>query len=202
MRITILSLAFLFCLSASAQDEVPQDRLQLHFSIGQYPASLVVPSFSTLHPGLNTGVTWRWNKSPRHQIFQSGNLGFFYHRDLQKAIQLFTEVGYNLKFENGFALTPLALGGGYVMSIADVESVIWDATIQQYEVENFSVRHNWMISLGASVSMETQLMLLKNRNTTFFVDYRLQVQGIFVEKTVPVIAYSPVRIGLSIPLSR
>jgi hypothetical protein len=200
MRITILSLALLFCFNVSAQDEALKDRLQLHLSLGQYPASLAVPTFSAIHPGVNTGVTLRWNKSPRHQFIQSGNLAFFYHRDLQKAIQLFTEVGYNLKFENGFAITPLALGGGYVMSIADIKSVKWDAASQQYEVEKISVRHNWMISLGASLSKETRVMLLKDRKTTFFIDYRLQVQGVFVEETVPVIAYSPLRVGISIPL--
>lgn len=202
MRITILFLTLFITIGATAQDEVPPDKLRFHLSLGHYPASLAVPSFSTIHPGANIGATLRWNNNPRHQFFQSANLGYFYHRDLQKATQLFTEVGYNLKFGNGFAITPLALGGGYVMSVSDIESLKWNAATQQYEIEKFPIRHNWMISIGASLSKETNLILLHNRKTTFFVDYRLQVQGVFVKETVPVIAYSPLCIGLSFPVQK
>jgi hypothetical protein len=200
MRIIFLYLALLLGKVAFAQEETSTDKWRIHASVGHYPASLIVPSFSTIHPGINAGVTYQWNNHTRHQIFQSGNLGFFYHRDLQKAIQVFTELGYNLKFDKGFAITPLALGGGYIMSVSDIESVKWNETSQQYEQLKFPIQHNWMITLGASVSMETNLFIFKDRKTTFFADYRLLVQGVFVRETVPVIAYSPVRIGISIPL--
>jgi hypothetical protein len=200
MRITTLFLALCFCLSAAAQEETLPDKLQFHISLGHYPASLAVPTFTTFHPGVNTGATLHWNKNPRHQLLQSANLGYFYHRDLQHAVQLFTEVGYNLKFENGFAIAPLMLGGGYVLSISDLTTLDWNATTQEYEVNKNAVRNNWMISLGTSLSWETNLILLYNRKTTFFVDYRLQVQGVFVKETVPVIAYSPIRVGISFPM--
>lgn len=200
MQIKILILTLFIAINVSAQEGTPPDKVRFHVSLGHYPASLAVPTFSTIHPGINTGGTLRWNNSPRHQFFQSGNLGYFYHRDLQHAVQLFTEVGYNLKFENGFAITPLALGGGYVMSIADVTSLDWNATTQQYEVNKNAVRHNWMISVGASMSWETDLILIYNRKTTFFIDYRLQVQGVFIKENIPILPYSPVRIGLSFPM--
>ena len=183
--------------SAFAQDSAASEKLHFHLSLGHYPASLIVPSFSTIHPGVNAGVTIKWNNSQRHQFIQSGNLGFFYHRDLQKAVQLFTEVGYKLKMDNGLAITPLAIGGGYVMSVSDINSLNWNSVTSQYEVDKFPVRHNWMISLGPSVSFETPWTLIKNRKTTFFVDYRLQIQGVFVQETVPMIAYAPVRVGFS-----
>lgn len=198
MRIAI----FLFLLTVScnltAQEETPPDRLQYHISVGQYPASLT-PSFSVLHPGVNTGVTLRWNDHVRHQLLQSANIGYFYHKDLQKSIQVFTEASYNMKFGTGFAFTPLAIGGGYAMSISDLTTVEFNTTTQQYEVKENAIRHNWLISLGASASWETNFILVHNRKTTFFVDYRLQVQGIFVKSTVPVIAYSPIRVGMSFP---
>lgn len=200
MRITFLFLALFFSTGIFAQESTPWDKLQIHLSIGQYPASLAVPTFSAIHPGVNAGVKTRWNKNQKHQFIQSANLGFFYHRDLQKAFQLYTEIGYNLKFENGLAVTPLALGGGYVLSVADMESLIWDDATQQYEIEKFPVHHNWMISLGTSLSFETNLILFKNSKTTFFLDYRLQIQGVFVHETVPVIAYAPLRFGIAVPL--
>ena len=196
MRLILLLLLFL-SVNLLAQ-ETPPDRLQYHISLGQYPASLGVPSFSALHPGVNTGVTLRYTNHVRHQINQSANLGYFYHRDLQQAIQLYTEGNYPMKFGNGFAITPFSIGGGYVMSIPNMTSVQWNNSTQQYE-ETSPVRHNWLISIGASASLETNFIIIHNRKTTFFVDYRLQVQGIFIQETVPVIAYTPIRVGVSFP---
>jgi len=34
-----------------------------------------------------------------------------------------------------------------------------------------------------------------------FIDYRLQVQGIFIQNTVPVVAYTPLKVGIAIPLN-
>lgn len=200
MRITIRTTILLLFLAVNltAQDETPPDRLQYHISLGQYPASLGVPSFSALHPGANAGVTIRYTDHIRHQLNQSANLGYFYHKNLQQAIQLFTEVNYTMKFGNGFAITPLSVGGGYVLAIPDMATLEWNAATQQYE-EVVRPRSNWLISLGASASWETNFILIKNRKTTFFVDYRLQVQGVFVQETIPVIAYTPVRVGLSFP---
>lgn len=199
MRATIFLFLVLTTFSVSAQETTPPDRLQYHISVGHYPASIGVPSLSTIHPGVNTGVTMRWNNHVRHQILQSGNVAYFYHKNLQKSAQLFTELSYNMKFGTGFAITPLAIGGGYAMSISDLTSLEWNTTTQEYEEKKSEIRHNWLISLGASMSWETNFILVNNRKTTFFVDYRLQVQGIFVKETIPVIGYTPIRVGMSFP---
>ena len=197
MRLMFLLLMFL-SVNLLAQEETPPDRLQYHISIGQYTASLGVPSFSALHPGANTGVTLRYTDHVRHQINQTANVGYFYHKDLQKAVQVFTEVNYTIKFGNGLAITPFSIGGGYVLSMPDMTTLEWNTSTQQYE-ETTNVRHNWLISAGASASIETNFILIHNRKTTFFVDYRLQVQGVFVQENVPVIAYTPIRVGMSFP---
>lgn len=197
MRIIFLLSMFLN-VNLLAQEGTPPDRLQYHISIGQYPASLGLPSFSALHPGVNTGVTLRYTDHIRHQVNQTANIGYFYHKNLQQAIQVFTEGNYTMKFGNGLAITPFSIGGGYVLSIPNMTTLEWNTSTQQYE-ETTKVRHNWLISIGASASWETNFILIHNRKTTFFVDYRLQVQGTFVQETIPVIAYTPIRIGMSFP---
>lgn len=187
-------------LGMSAQDDLPASKQSLHFSIGQFPAIIATPSFSPLHLGLHTGLTHQWNNHAKTKLLQSANLGYFYHRDFQHAIQAYTEIGLQFNFGNGLALTPLALGGGYTMSISDMPTLNWDPTTSTYSQDKFPVRHNWMISLGTSLSYDTNLELLPGRKTTFFLDYRLQVQGTIISETVPVIAYTPIKIGVSIPL--
>jgi hypothetical protein len=113
---------------------------------------------------------------------------------------LYSEIAYRLKFKNGFMLSPLLAGGGYLMSISDIGSYLWDEELKKYEKEGFPVKHNWMISLGASAGFEPQWKILNNKRVSLFVDYRILVQGVFVRETVPVIAYAPVRIGFSFPI--
>lgn len=198
MRLTFLLFVFL-SVNLFAQEETPPDRLQYHISIGQYSASIGVPSFSALHPGINTGISLRYTDHVRHQINQTANIGYFYHRDLQQAIQIYTEGNYTMKFGNGLAITPFSIGGGYVLSMPNMTTLEWNTTTQQYEEKGFSPRHNWLVSVGASASIETNFILIHNRKTTFFIDYRLQVQGIFVQDNVPFIAYTPIRVGMSFP---
>lgn len=188
-------------LSAFSQEKELTDKLRAHLSIGQFPAIIATPSFSPLHPGVHIGASYQWNQHPKTKLLQSGNLGYFYHRDFQHAVQLYTEVGYQFNFGNGLAITPLALGGGYTMSILDMNTLQWNPDTETYEVDKFPVRSNWMISLGTSLSYDTKLKLLGGRETTFFLDYRIQVQGIIIQNTVPVIAYTPVKLGISIPVN-
>lgn len=189
-------------LSAFSQDknEKPADKIRAFVSIGQFPASLATPRFSPLRLGIHAGVSRRWNNHPKHQFSQSANVGYFHHRDLQSAIQAYTEAAYTANFGKGLKITPLAIGGGYTLSISDMTTLEWDPATETYEVDKFPVRHNWMISLGASLSYETKLMIFADRKTSFFLDYRLQVQGVIVQDNIPVIAYSPVKVGISIPI--
>jgi hypothetical protein len=198
MRFFYVLILLIMNLSAFTQSEESLSKLSAHLSIGQYSASLS-PSFDAIHFGVNGGVIYHWNKHQKYRFIQSGNLAYFYHKDLQTAVQLFTEVGYQIKLENGLQITPFSIGGGYIFSILDLTTLDWNATTQQYEVNKFPVRHNWLISLGASLGYETKLKIAQ-RPLSFFLDYRLQVQGVFVKSTIPVIGYSPVRIGVSIPL--
>jgi hypothetical protein len=186
-------------LYAFGQEAPSPSRWQAQLSLGHYPASLVVPSFAALHPGIHAGLSYQWNKSPDKQLRQSAQLGYIFHRNFQHAVQAYTEVGYQFHFKNGLAITPLALGGGYVLSVPDLTSLEWDPGSQSYQ-EVGNTRHNWLISLGFSLSYETGLQLLPGRKTRFFLDYRLQVQGTIVQETVPLIAYSPLRLGISVPI--
>ncbi len=171
-----------------------------HVSISQNPAVLVVPNFKPVHPGFQIGTSYQWNGHQKHRFIQTINGGFVYHKHVQKAIQLQTEIGYELKLKR-FSIVPLAIGGGYVFSISDLSTLKWNSTNAEYETVKTSIRHNWLISLGPSLSYDTQLPIFE-RPLSVFLDYRLQVQGIFINESSPFIAYTPIRIGVSVPFSK
>lgn len=200
MRYLILFIGLFLFQTSHSQEKQLSERLSCHISIGQYPASLLVPSFRTFHPGLNTGLLVLWNNSEKHQIFQSFNLGYFYHRDLQKAPHGFSEISYRYRSRKGLGISPLVIGGGYLMSVSDLGSYNWDPEKMSYIKKSTDVLHNWMITLGSSVSVETKWNPFNRHKTTIFLDYRILVHGTFVRETVPMIAYAPIRIGISFPL--
>jgi len=193
---------FLFSISTIliCQEE-NSNKWQIHAGIGQYPANIIVPKFNPLHLGVTIGATYDYSNHSKSRLLQSGNLGYFYHRGFQRAIQLYTEFSWQLQFRNGLRVNPFAIGGGYVLSISDLTTLEWNETLGVYEVNKFPVRNNWLLSIGASVGYQTNLQLL-SRPLSFFLDYRIQVQGIIVRETVPVLAYTPIKIGVSIPISK
>lgn len=179
--------------------ETTDSKWQGTLSLGQYAASLAVPQFTPIRVGVQAGAVYQWNNNEKHQFTQSGNLAYFYHQNLQHVIQLYTEVGYQIHLENGLRINPFSIGGGYVASIGDMDSFIWNAETNKYEADGRDFRNNWMISLGFGLGYETGIKIAE-RPVTFNLNYRLQVQGVIVKENIPVIAYSPIMLGISLPL--
>ncbi len=180
-----------------AQSESPIfQEVSLH--IGQFPASLAVPRFSAIHPGLGVSAWKYWGQNPKHRMVQELTLNYFYHRNLQHAIQIYTEGGYRFQLDNGLQFTPLMIGGGYVMGISDLTALVADEN-GNYREKAFPVRHNWMISLGPEVGYFLP-DVRDGKGLSVNLNYRIQVQGIFVQSTVPIVAYAPLWIRVGLPL--
>jgi hypothetical protein len=164
-------------------------------ALGQYTAKLGLPNVAPLRLGLQAGVHRQWNKNAKRQFRQSIYLAEFKHRNLQTAIQLFTEFHYAFHYKK-IMFSPLMLGGGYVASIQDLSSIKWNGT--QYEKVGTQVKHNFLISLGSQLMYATPWKIT-HQPVSIFANYRMQVQGIFIQKTVPAIAYSSINLGMYLP---
>ena len=82
------------------------------------------------------------------------------------------------------------------MSFLNMQSFYWDGN--QYELRAITIKNNWVISLGSNLEILTNIKLFEiPLNITF--KYRLQVQGTIVRYNVPIIAYSPIMVGFSLP---
>lgn len=167
--------------------ELPRWRASL--MLGQYSAKIGAPVFVPFRPGLQGNMAYQWNKNPRHQLRESFILTGFHHQYLQTAFQLYTEFQYEWHFLDKFWLTPLALGGGYVASISDMETFVW--VNNQYVSQKGLFRNNFLVSLGTSFGYQP----IKYAPFHLTAAYRLQIQGIIVRSTVPMIAYSSLQLG-------
>ena len=170
----------------------------LEFNFNQNTASLLTPSLRVIHPGINGTLSTPWNKNNKLQLRQDFIVGFFYHKSFQSVIQLYSELNFKIKVLDRFYLSPLVMGGGYYMSFLNMQSFYW--TGNQFISRAITMKNNWVISLGANLEFPTKLKLI-NKPINIIVKYRLQVQGVIVRYNVPIIAYSPIMLGISLPIN-
>lgn len=195
MKVFALALVLLCQLGLVAQ---VKEKTDVHIEFGTYPAKLLIPSFKPIHPGLSVGVDYSWATLDKWKLQQTLNLGYFNHANIQKAVMLNSELGYHYHFANGLRINPISAGGGYVLSISDMTDLLFNEDLRQYEEVN-SLRHNWMISLGLGAGY-SDLFTFMERPVSCDAMYRIQIQGKVVVETVPMIAYTPLKIKFSAPL--
>ena len=170
----------------------------LEVNLTQNTASLFTPSFSNIHPGINTILSRAWNKNEKLQLKQDFTAGFFYHKSFQSVVQLYSEFNFKIKILDKFFLSPLVIGGGYYLSFLNMQSFNWDGN--QYVSRALTIKSNWVISVGSNLEIPTNFKLF-DKSLSITAKYRLQVQGIIVRYNVPIIAYSPLMVGISMPLN-
>ena len=171
----------------------------LELNLTQNTASLFSPSLSPIHPGINITGSLQWNKNTKLQLKQDGVLGFFHHPHFQNVMQLYTESHLKINVKDKIYVSPLVLGGGYYMSFLLMDSFTWNGS--SYSTSSVSLKHNWVISLGTNLEIPTGFQIW-NRKVHITAKYRLHVQGVIVRENIPIIAYTPIMLGLSIPVEK
>jgi hypothetical protein len=170
----------------------------LELNLTQNTASLFTPSFRNIHPGINSTLSNQWNKNKKLQLRQDFIAGFFYHKSFQSVVQLYSELNFKIKILDKFFLSPLVIGGGYYLSFSNMQSFYWNGN--QYVSRALTMKSNWVISLGSNLEIPTNFKLF-NRPLNITAKYRLQVQGVIVRYNVPIIAYSPIMVGITLPIN-
>jgi len=97
-----------------------------------------------------------------------------------------------------FFLSPLVIGGGYYLSFVNMQSFYWDGN--QYISRALTMKSNWVISVGSNLEIPTNFKLFE-KPLSIIAKYRLQVQGVIVRYNVPIIAYSPIMVGITLPIN-
>ena len=170
----------------------------LELNLTQNTASLFTPSLRNIHPGINTTLSNQWNKNKKLQLRQDFIAGFFYHKSFQSVVQLYSEFNFKIKILDKFFLSPLVIGGGYYLSFLNMQSFYWDGN--QYVSRALTMKSNWVISVGSNLEIPTNFKLFE-KPLSIIAKYRLQVQGVIVRYNVPIIAYSPIMVGITLPIN-
>ena len=192
-----------FCISQKTKGNTFEisnsNKWRTEFNLTQYTASLIKPSLSPVHPGFNGVLSYCYNKNEMLQLRQDLYAGAFFHENFQNVIQLYSEFNFKIKLFNKFYLSPFVIGGGYLMCISNMDSFIWDGN--KYVTKNNDIVNNWLISIGSNLAFPTYIKIT-GRKLSITAKYRIQIQGVVVRNNVPLIAYSPIMIGIGVPLNK
>jgi len=141
-----------------------------------------------IHPGFTLGAEYRYNDNDRHEIFQTAQLGYFFHRHAQHGIQLYSEFGYRFWWQNGIHLHT-KIGPGYLHSIPAVQTFVLGT--DGYESKRVS-RGQFMptIAIGGGYGIGGR------KDLRVFLDYRLFMQMPFVREYVTILPNTALHLGV------
>lgn len=177
---------------ANAQDSGRSFSVSVFNNGTSLPGQGYVGLFSkTIHPGITFGTYHYYQTRPKHDLFQSFKLGYFYHRHSQHAIQLYSELGYRYKTNSGFYAEGL-IGGGYLHSFADVQQFKWDGN-------QYVTKTNWgrpQLMATASLALGYNFQTKYQKPIRLFLQYQFWMQTPFVNKYVPLLPNAALHLGL------
>jgi hypothetical protein len=150
------------------------------------------------HPGVEVGYGFNWKTRARHDWYQDFKAGYFYHRFVQHAIPVYTQLGYRYKLGKTVRLTA-ALGAGYLHSVP-ATAVLELRNDGTYENAKGIGRGQALFNFTAGV----QYVVTGNnpRPATVFLNYQQQLQAPFIKSYVPLLPYNSVALGFSVPLKK
>jgi hypothetical protein len=190
-------LLLLMSVSASAQRQARFVSIAVTNNNSAFPFSRFGALFTKeFHPGVEVGYGFNWKTNVKHDWYQTFKAGYFFHRFVQHAVPLYTQLGYRYKLQRLHATA--ALGAGYLHSVP-ATAVLELQEDGIYENAKGIGRGQALILLSAGAAY----VLAENRSApTIFLHYRQQLQTPFIKSYVPLLPYNGIAIGITVPLKK
>jgi hypothetical protein len=151
--------------------------------------------YTSFHPGIEGEVNWQINKSNRHKIYASANLGVYYHRFMHTGLKVYPELNYNYSINQQW-MTFFSVGGGYIHSFENV-AVLRLNEIGDYDKVNSLVgRPQFMFGYDFGVGYRSEIL----KGGTLNLSFSTFLQGPFVSGYVPLLPYNMVSLGFIKPI--
>lgn len=180
----------LFTSYCTAQDK------QFPITISAFNEATTMPfsQFFTapVHPGLALSTEFNYSKSPkRSRLFQTLGTNYYYHKYLNQAVTVFSELGYEYRFKPGVELSAL-LGAGYMHSFR---------TATEYEFKNGSyttAKNTGVGRITPTFSLETGYYLFPKETNSpkIFVRYQTWIEYPFSPGFIDLMPHSNLHLGV------
>lgn len=147
-------------------------------------------------PGIELGYAFNWKTKAKHDWYQEIKIGYFYHRFVQHAIPIYTNVGYRYKFNKNWAVQS-ALGVGYMHSIPASAQLKLESNGDYTNAKGIGrMQGSANINIGGSYIFSGK----HNKPVKLFAVYKQIIQTPFIKAYVPLLPYNSLLLGIGIPL--
>ena len=145
------------------------------------------------HPGFEVGYTFNWKTRNKHDWYQEIKAGYFYHRFVQHAIPIYTDIGYRYKFGAGWS-AQTAVGAGYLHSISATDQFeLQDGGDYKKKKSIGRIQGMAVFNLGLGYTFSGRVPI------KLFTTYQQQIQLPFIKSYVPILPYNSLLLGVSFP---
>jgi len=145
---------------------------------------------SPVHPGIQVGTEFDYRKKEHSRLFQTANLGYFYHNYLAQGIGLNTELGYEYRLRSGFAFEGL-FGIGYMHTFATTEEFTF--TNGQYEKK--ADKGNARLYPSLSFDAGYYLKKAETNSLKVFIRYQAWAEYPYSPDFIPVMTHINLHVG-------
>ena len=148
------------------------------------------------NPGVEFGYHFNWRNKKNHDWYQEIKVAYFYHRFVQHAIPLYTDLGYRYKF-SGKWTAQAAIGAGYMHSIPATAQLKLQSDGEYKNGKGIGrMQAVGVFNIGGSHIFHPAAA----KRVTLFITYQQMVQMPFINAYVPLLPYNNLLLGVSIPL--
>lgn len=171
---------------AFAQDPASQ-KGTLPLTITLFSESVSLPNFRNFFKnpnlGIRIGTELYYSKNENHQLMQTINLGYYYHKDFQNGLYLSSEFGYRKFFNKAFV--DATVGVGYLL----IHSALPGYELKGTDYERIGSAFGRIIptiGLGAGYQFD---------KISVFSRYEMFGETPFGYKGVPVLPHKAIHVG-------
>jgi len=143
-----------------------------------------------IHPGFQIGTEHVYSKRTHVAYFQTLNFNYFYHRHLAQGLGLYTEFGYEYRFNNGIVFASL-LGLGYMHTFATTE----EYTFSNGKYEKKADRGNARLYPSFSIDVGYYLKKKEKDSPKIFIRYQSWLEYPYSPDFIPVMTHINFHVG-------
>ena len=155
----------------------------------QFPGGKVAP----IHPGMEAGTEFRYNKSDKNQWLQTVKVGGYYHKYSQTAMQVYSELNYRRKIIQKLR-GDFRLGTGYLYAIPDLQTFVLEDGV--YKKKSNAGRSQLMVTTSLGIRYQ---LSDSNNGPQLFMHMQCFLQMPFIKSYVPILPNTAFHIGVAWP---
>lgn len=176
-----------------------EKRIPINISVLNETTAIPFTRFVTvpIHPGVQLGTEFNYKVKGCTRLFQTANVNYFYHANLNQGVGLFSEIAFEYRMKPGFAFTGL-FGIGYMHTFVNKDEFTFVNGSYEKRTDKGNAR------LYPSLSLDVGYYIKRNLSGSpkIFLRYQSWLEYPYSPGFIPVMTHVNLHLGAKIFIKR